>query len=111
MPGSRHSGFWRLRAAALVAAGRPEEAESMLLAARDHAQRIGERSQLWRIQADLGQLYGEMKRDSEAEKVYSAARILIGELADTIPDVALRDNFHQRAMKRLSHHMRDERRH
>jgi tetratricopeptide (TPR) repeat protein len=101
MPGSKNSFFWRLRGAALAAVGRPEEAESTLLAARDHAQRIGERSQLWRIQVELGQLYGEMKRTSEADVAYSAARDLIEELADTVPDEALRDRFYRGAIKLL----------
>ena len=102
MPGSSHSGFWRLRAAALVAVGRPKEAESMLLAARDHAQGIGELSQLWRIQSDLAQLYGGMKRNSEADSARSAARLLIDELAATIPDEELRDTFFERAVERVA---------
>ena len=102
MPGSRNSFIWRLRAKALSAVERPEEAESTLLEAQDHAQRIGELSQLWRIQADLGQLYGDMKRDTEAEEAYSAARNLIEELAATIPDEALRDNFFQRATESVT---------
>jgi class 3 adenylate cyclase/tetratricopeptide (TPR) repeat protein len=102
MPGCRHSSFWRQRAAALVAVGRTEEAESTLLEARDHAQRIGERSQLWRIQADLGHLYGEMKRNSEAKIACSAAQNLIEELTDSIPDKALKDIFFRRAIESVT---------
>ncbi len=57
---------------------------------------------MWRIQADLGQLYGDMKRKSAAERANSAARVLIEELADTIPDEALRATFYRRAVERLT---------
>jgi class 3 adenylate cyclase/tetratricopeptide (TPR) repeat protein len=93
MPESRHAYFWRLRGAALAALGRMEEAEATLVSARDHAQRIGERSQLWRIHAGLGHLYGKMELNAEAAIACAAARNLIEELANTIPDKALRDSF------------------
>jgi class 3 adenylate cyclase/tetratricopeptide (TPR) repeat protein len=95
--------LWRLRAEALVAVGRLPEAESLFQAAISSAMEgIGERSQLWRIRASLGLLLWDMNRRREAEIEFSAALRQIEELATTIPDEALKDNFLQRAHEKAS---------
>jgi DNA-binding NarL/FixJ family response regulator len=48
---------------------------------------------LWRIQVALGQLYQAQGRAAEAEQAFAVARTVIDQIAATIPDVALRDNF------------------
>jgi len=58
---------------------------------------------LWRINALLGNFYMVQGDHEEAEKAYSSARTLIEELASTMPDEALRDNFLEKAMALLPH--------
>jgi hypothetical protein len=83
----------------MAAVGRTEEAESMFKAAIASAlEGIGERSQLWRIRASLGLLYWDTNRRTAAETEFAAARRQIEELAATIPDQSLKDNFLQRAI-------------
>jgi DNA-binding SARP family transcriptional activator len=96
-PGQVIPFLWKLKAEALAAAGRAEEAGSLLQAAVQHAQAAGERFLLWRIHASLGRLQSTMDRQPEAEEEFSTARELVGELADTIPGQGLRDSFLQRA--------------
>ena len=87
--------------AALIALGDREEAQPLLLAAIENAQATGERFLLWRLDASLGELYCALGRQPEAEREFSKARELIQELADTVPDGALRDQFFRRAHERL----------
>ena len=53
---------------------------------------------LWRLYADLGKVYRAMGRRDDAEREFSAARTIIRDLAENIPDVALRDNFLKQAL-------------
>jgi len=53
------------------------------------------------VHASLGRLYHAMNYQTEARKEFSAARDLIQELAATIPDKALKENFLQRAYHTL----------
>jgi tetratricopeptide (TPR) repeat protein len=81
--------------------GHSEEAQTLLHDAIENAQATGERFLLWRIHAILARLYRAMGRQSEAEREFSNARELVQELADTVPDGDLRDNFFRRAHERL----------
>ena len=56
---------------------------------------------LWRVYASLGRLCLALDRRSETEKKFSAAFELIEELADTVPEGEMRDNFLRRANDRL----------
>jgi adenylate cyclase len=100
-PGRVITFLWKLKGEALCATGHSEEACALLQAAIEHARATGERFLLWRVHASLGRLYGAMNRRSEAETEFSTARKLAEELADTIPDEALKDNFVQRAYSAL----------
>jgi len=95
--------LWELRGEALAALHRSEEAETMLQAAQKAARTQGLQSLQWRICVSLGKLYQGQGRKKEAEQSYSAARTLIEELAATIPDEALRDNFIRQATRMLPH--------
>jgi DNA-binding NarL/FixJ family response regulator len=55
----------------------------------------------WRICIALGNLYQAQGRNTEAEQAFATARTLIEELAATIADEPLRDNFLQRATAML----------
>jgi DNA-binding CsgD family transcriptional regulator len=89
--------LWKLRGEALAALRRTAEAETMLRAARDEAQARGLPPLLWRIHIALGKLYQSLKRFDAAGSEFAAARAVVENLADTIPDQALRDNFIRQA--------------
>ena len=94
--------LWKLKGDALTMMGQVDEAEPLLLAALDNAQTQGERFLLWGAQASLGHLYRTMNRQNKAQQTVSTAHELIKELADTIQDKVLQDNFLQHAQARLS---------
>jgi tetratricopeptide (TPR) repeat protein len=89
--------LWKLKAEALAANGRTENALSLLHSAIENAQVSGERFLLWRIHASLGQLYRTLGRQEAAEEEFLTARALIDELAATVPDEMLKDKFRQGA--------------
>jgi DNA-binding SARP family transcriptional activator len=92
--------LWLLKADALAAAGQFEPARVLLQDALDCAQAPGDRFLRWRIHASLGRAYAAMLGQPEAEPQFAAARCLVEELAQTVPDPELRDAFLHRA-----HHM------
>ncbi len=100
-PGSVITILWLLKGKALAAVGRMEEAEALLRAALVNGQIIGERFLLWRIPTSLGRLYQMMDRPEIAGEAISAARSLIVELAATVSDEKLKQNFRQRAFEAL----------
>jgi class 3 adenylate cyclase/tetratricopeptide (TPR) repeat protein len=93
--------LWMLKGNALAAIGLSDEACSLLHAARENAQATGERFLLCRIQARLERLSCFTENGREAEEELPTARMLIEELATTIPDEALKKNFLQGALKTL----------
>ena len=93
----------KLRGEALVMLQRPVEAEVALEAAQEIARALGVRPVHWRICIALGNLYQAQERNTEAEQAFAAARTLIEELAATIADEPLRDNFLQLATAMLPH--------
>ncbi|TMC86914.1 MAG: tetratricopeptide repeat protein, partial [Chloroflexi bacterium] len=93
----------KLRGEALVMLQRPVEAEIAFEAAREIATTQGVRPVQWRICIALGNLYQAQGRNTEAEQAFATARTLIEELAATITDESLRDNFLQRATAMLPH--------
>jgi tetratricopeptide (TPR) repeat protein len=100
-PGRVITFLWKLKGEALAAMGRTDEAESLLRAAMENARATEERFLLWRLHASLGRLYRALGRQSEAEREFSTAHELVEELADTVPDGEVRDDFRQRAHERL----------
>lgn len=87
----------QLRGAALAAQGRADEAEQAFLAARASASLYGHRVLLWRIDADLGELYRSSNRAGEAGAAFQRASALLGELAGGIVDDELRAPLLRRA--------------
>jgi tetratricopeptide (TPR) repeat protein len=100
-PGRVITFLWMLKGEALAALGYPQEAQPLLQEAIENAQVAGERFLLWRLHASLGKLFCATSRQTEAEREFSNARELDQELADTVPDGELRDNFLRRAHERL----------
>ncbi|HLJ34058.1 MAG TPA: AAA family ATPase [Ktedonobacteraceae bacterium] len=95
--------LWHLRGKVLVALGKAEEAETVLCSARDAAQRQGLRPLLWRICVTLGRLYRTQAQREQAEEAFSLARTMIEELASSVTDRELRDNFLRYASVQLPH--------
>jgi tetratricopeptide (TPR) repeat protein len=93
--------LWHLRGEALVALGKVEEAESVLCSARDAAQRQGARPLLWRICITLGKLYRIRSRRIQAEEAFALARTIIEDLASTLLDEELHNNFLRSAEAQL----------
>ena len=77
----------------------PTEAESALIAALTIAREQGARPVQWRIYVLLGDLYQSQRRHKEAEQAFATARTIIEELASTIADESLRDNFTRMATR------------
>jgi tetratricopeptide (TPR) repeat protein len=93
--------LWKLKGEAMAALGCAEEAVPLLQAAIKNAREEREQFMLWRVHASLGRLYLALDRRSEAEKEISTALELVEELADTVPEGEMRDNFLRRANDRL----------
>ncbi len=93
----------KLRGEALVMLQRPVEAAVAFEEAQEIARTQGVRPMHWRICIALGSLYQAQGRNTEAEQVFATARTLIEELAATIADEPLHDNFLQLARAMLPH--------
>ncbi len=93
----------KLRGEALLGLHRNEEAKVELETAQEIAASSGASPMLWRINVLLGNIYMDQGNHEEAEKTYTTARTLIEELAATMPDETLRDNFLHKAMVSLPH--------
>jgi DNA-binding NarL/FixJ family response regulator len=87
----------KLRGEALAAMEHPVEAEAALKAAQAIAMAQEVRPMQWRISATLGNVYQSQGRSIEAEQEFSAARVLIEELAANVADEPLRDNLLRQA--------------
>jgi DNA-binding NarL/FixJ family response regulator len=70
-----------------------EEAESELQGTLPVARTHGQGPLLWRLHADLGKVYRAMRRREAAEGEFSAARMIIQDVANHVPHGALRDQF------------------
>ncbi len=93
--------LWKLRGEAFAAVGRIEEAETALRAAQEAADAQGLRPTLWRIYASLGKLYQIQAREAKAEQAFSAARLLIEELAANLQEERVREHFLSQATAML----------
>jgi DNA-binding CsgD family transcriptional regulator len=86
-----------LRARALAALRRDDEAESALHAAGTSAEMCGAQPLTWQIHMLLGRLYHTQLRRRDATQSYAAARQIVAALAATVPDPALADAFLRQA--------------
>ncbi len=93
----------KLRGETLFMLQRALEAEATFKRAQEIARTQGARPMLWRICIALGTLYQTQGRDAEAEQTFATARTLIEELAATIVDESLRENFLRSASAALPH--------
>jgi tetratricopeptide (TPR) repeat protein len=100
-PGDVITYLWKLRGEALAATGLIEDARAHLQLATKNAKETGERFLQWKLHANLGHLYTSMGDLEAAKKEYTLARILIDELAATIPDESLRKGFQEGACSTL----------
>jgi len=82
-----------VRAEALSALGRYEEAERTLEMARAEATGQSARPLLWRIEAALGHVHRAQRKRLEARRAFDTARALADELAEKVPDPDLRARF------------------
>ena len=85
-----------LRAEALSALGRYEDAERALEGARREAVEQSAQPMLWKVEAALGHVYRLQRRRLESRRAFDTARAIADELAAKIPDENLRTRFSQR---------------
>jgi DNA-binding CsgD family transcriptional regulator len=87
-----------LKGEVLLAEGRLEEARAELLEARRLASRSQARSQLWRIELQLGRLHDAQGDDQRALQSHRLGRELVRDLAESLSESNLRDQFLSRAL-------------
>ena len=86
-----------LQGTALTALQQWVEAKKVLVAALATTQTLRMRRLSWRIQAALGKLYQAQGQQPQAKRSFAAARTIVNEMAATLADPALRDNFVEQA--------------
>ena len=91
----------KLKGEALLALSRLEEAVEALEEARRGAIERNARPVLWTIHRALGRVYQLLLRREQAEQANTARRQLIVELAITIDDASLREQFEREALGSL----------
>jgi DNA-binding CsgD family transcriptional regulator len=94
------------RSAALTALGRDEHAQRILETAIQTADAQGARPLLWRLQCALGSLHGRQGRTQEAARAFEAARLVIEDLAATVPDASTASMFQRQALGTIPHSYR-----
>jgi class 3 adenylate cyclase/tetratricopeptide (TPR) repeat protein len=82
-----------LKGKALLSGGGPAEAETALLEARSEAERLGFRTILWRIDAELGGLSAAGGDATRATELRDEAGSVIEQIAEGIDDVEIRASF------------------
>ncbi len=92
----------RIRGEALAALERWEEAEATLLAALNTAQTKAIPRLVWRIHVALGNLYQSQQQHAQAAQSFASARTVVDEIAASVPDPELRDNFVQQANAKMA---------
>jgi DNA-binding NarL/FixJ family response regulator len=93
-----------LRGKALAMLKQLVEAETALRDAHAAALTQGLRPLVWRVAIDLGKLYQTQHRDEEAEQAFATAQEVVKELAASIPDRSLREQFQQQAAALMPAH-------
>jgi DNA-binding CsgD family transcriptional regulator/Tfp pilus assembly protein PilF len=90
-------GMLRLRGDILARLERLDDAEAVLHSALDLCREQGVRMGVWRIQLALGVVCQAKADRLQCEAAFGAAQSLISELAATLPDGELREDFGRRA--------------
>jgi predicted ATPase/DNA-binding CsgD family transcriptional regulator len=93
--------LWHLRAEALIALDRADEAGAVLQVACTVAQQQGAAALLWRIWVSIGRLAQAQAQRKVAVGAFSAARLIIEDLAAGIPDAQVQDTFLRAATLQL----------
>ncbi len=88
----------RLRSQALAALGRWQDAEAELQGTLPIALKLGNRPLLWQLHADLGHVYRALERRTDAGREFAAARAIVQDLAHSLPEGTLRQNFLKQAL-------------
>jgi DNA-binding CsgD family transcriptional regulator/Flp pilus assembly protein TadD len=91
----------QLQGEARLSLGRLEEAVAALEEAKRGAMERGSRPLLWTIQRALGHAYHRLQRSHQARQAYAAARHLVEELAPTMTDASLGEQFLHAALGSL----------
>jgi DNA-binding CsgD family transcriptional regulator len=99
-----------IRGTALVALERWDEAEAALRDAQAIASAQGRCGLIWRSGVALGRLLRARQRRDEAEAAFAAARGVIAQITQTVPDGALRETFTQQVAALLPERTRSPRR-
>ena len=86
-----------VRGQMLIELGRFDEAETVLHSLLNLYQTRGVRMDLWRVQLTLGQVYQAKGNREGAESVLTLAQTIVEELASTVTDDTLRENFRRQA--------------
>jgi len=94
--------LWQMKGEALSGLRQFEEAAVFLLGGIKEAQAGGDQNILWGIHARLGAAYIGSGLHERAEQQFLIARTQIAEMADKIPVGELRDQFSQRALRRVN---------
>ena len=101
-PGHVITYLWMLKGEALMANGDLENARLHFQAAIENAHANGERFLIWRIHIHLGNLFRTIGNNEAARKEFVLARAQIDELAATITDETLKENFRYGACNMLT---------
>ena len=91
----------KVKGEALVALQHLEEATQALEAAKQGALERQDRTILWTVHRSLGSVYQSVRREEQAQDEFAAARQIIEELATTIDDASLREQFERAALGSL----------
>jgi DNA-binding CsgD family transcriptional regulator len=91
----------KLQGEALTALSRLDEAVDVLRLAQQGALERNTRPILWTIHRALARAYQLQRRKDLARRELAAARLLVEELATTLDDVSLREQFLQAAVESL----------
>ncbi len=91
----------KVKGEALIALQQLDEATQALEAAKQGALERQDPAVLWTVHRSLGRVYQSLRREEEARGEFAAARQLIEELATTIADASLREQFLQTALGSL----------
>ncbi len=89
---------WKLRAEALMQTKQFSKAEAVLEEAAQAADQWVMLPLVWRIHIMRGKVYQALGRNQDKEAAFTAARQLIKEIAQTVPDVELQQNFRKQAL-------------
>ncbi len=100
-PGDHLPLLMKLRGDALIRLNRGTEAEQVYQAAHDSARVLEFRPLLWRIDIARGNFYLAEARETEAVDAFHSARTTIDEMAETIDDPLLREQFRNRTLAYL----------